>query len=83
MLITVTEDHIRRGRRSSPTSCPLALALREATGRAVNVGVWYVYVQGSKEDIPLPNRAASFRAAFDGGYPGVRPFQFQFEIGEL
>lgn len=69
----ITQDHIARGARGSPESCPLAIMLREATGMQVevldriclyppfNMGVFYT-VWG-------PKHLTRFITAFDDGKP--------------
>ena len=89
MKITVTQDHIDRGKRNDPSNCAICLALRDA-----GVVVEYVtyspdhYTAGiypnnstlDGEAIPLPNVATKFMDYFDSGR-AVRPFTFALNLG--
>jgi len=46
MLIVVTEKHITEGTRRSPSTCPVALALRDAGFGLVRVDSTYIMVDG-------------------------------------
>ena len=39
MLVTVTPDHLREGEQQDAKKCPIALAMKECTGREWHVGV--------------------------------------------
>ena len=66
--VQITADHIRRGVRSSPLSCPAALAIREATGER-----WAVY---PKTILRLRDQASTET------HPGVDDCDLWMETGE-
>jgi hypothetical protein len=77
MLIKVTEDHIENGRRHETCRCPIALAIKEATGcsnvsvgqQSATIGV-YTHI--------LPKEAGDFVRDFDHRKKVV-PFEFELE----
>lgn len=83
MRIKVTQEHIDRSNELackgmvSRESCPLALAIRDATGEAWYVSL-FVAVLGKKA-LFLSELALSFRRKFDSGKP-VNPFEFDLPI---
>lgn len=80
MKIEVTQEHIDKGDRFSPSCCPLALAIKDATGLyGVSVGADYVTRMEPYRFITLPRRAAGFRKAFDRAEK-VKPFTFELDI---
>jgi hypothetical protein len=82
MLIKVTEDHIKNGRRGSACECPVALAIKEATGcQDVRVGTSRLTIKNLGDDCHdflLPEKVFNFIWGFDHGKK-VAPFEF--EIG--
>lgn len=77
MLIDVTADDVRAGRRRHPCLCPVALAARRATGTTVFVTRADILVGPGQHFIrhPLPADLAEHIAAYDR--TGVmRPFTF-------
>lgn len=78
MKITVTEEHIRRGRRRACSACPLALAISEAVGMRMEVGVLSTWCDPAKL-ITLPEEAQEFIDRFDRGRK-VHPFSFELPI---
>ena len=82
--ITASRDHIANGVRNSASNCPLALAVREATGsKAVVVDkAGAIYVEGlacigfDEKDESL---VRLFVQAFDQGL-NVAPFEFSCQI---
>lgn len=88
-LIRVTEDHIAKGNHSSDT-CPLALAIEDATGRHNSVvcdvyfftrttGTIHGFHLGSCPIVNLSRRALRWRRAFDRQEP-VKPFNFYLMV---
>lgn len=79
MIITVSSEHIRLGRRMSCSSCPIAHALIDAGIRAPFVFEtrFSCRVEGVRHWFKLPEAAFDFRWVFD--YWG-KAFPFTFEI---
>lgn len=84
MTVTVTDQHIARGRRGSTDCCPIALALNDAT--EVNGVRWRVtmscleaYRAGLYVGCaPLPDAAVDFARTFD--YHGIAsPLSFDIQ----
>jgi hypothetical protein len=76
MLIKVTEDHIRRGRRQSICKCPIALAIMEAVPtRLLIVGPNVVSIDIG--EFLLPKEAQDFIGDFDFEKKKVSPFEFE------
>jgi len=77
MTIKVTQEHIRNGKRSRSTECPVALAILESTGHYPQVfktGVrlgrdWFYHTKATEE----------FINAFDSDRP-VAPFEFDLPL---
>ena len=84
MIIQVKRKHIRAGDRKSPSFCPVALALREATADPT-IRVEEAYISSEKENGRWPKWAFSprsverFVARHDAGKT-VKPFNFRFEL---
>lgn len=79
MIVHITEAMIRQGRIMACAGCPVALALRQATGQ-----VWIVCEEeaeawGADEVIGLPAEATRFIRRFDAGFP-VHPFEFEIDL---
>lgn len=92
--VKLTPADIRQGRMCSPRLCPVALAIKRATGRTVvSVGAAGVttYWRGKRyhsdgfiSDIrtgsfPLPKKAITFVKRFDAGL-AVAPFSFELDM---
>lgn len=81
IIIEVTEEDIKSGRRHSYSKCPIALAIRRAFARdygvAVGVGSFCVGIDVWK----LSRRAQNFIQNFDEGCP-VKPFSFRIWKGK-
>jgi len=87
MKVNVTQEHIDAGVQSTPSSCPIALAVKEQLGvSSVHVYADYMSVDGRAYH--LPNRAYQFIKRFDSRVKGgwlkrffkwlyVRPFTFE------
>jgi hypothetical protein len=83
MRITVTESHIKRGKRFSKTACPVANAVRARLGRKLNtVSVFggRVYLLDGKRCVDdvfdLPERVAADVVQYDLRTKPMRPFAF-------
>ena len=89
MKIKVTQEHIHNGRRLSPSSCAVALAIAEQTGaKLVTVGknevtLWPNGLATTESihpapyhDARLPNEVGMFIEKFDSEKP-VDPFEFE------
>lgn len=92
--INVTDEHIKKGARSSCSCCPIALAVNELLkdNFRVRIGasqysIWPQYIAiadkdgAAFRDYYINNRCLGFIHMFDLGYP-VKPFSFQLEIPE-
>ncbi len=75
--ITVTAEHIARGRRGNNVYCPIALALQAAGYRVPYVMRRRVRFCGGPE-VPLSRRAQKFIREFDRGSKHAEPFSFLF-----
>ena len=79
--ITVTAEHIARGRRDSCGLCPVALAIADAGLGPAWVDSAHVTLRkrGHWTEVDLPSDVSRFIEAFDGGYDDgtVRPFTFE------
>lgn len=79
MQVRVTADHIKRGKRRSESSCPIALALCEKlqveTQRGTSVGQMHLTVKGVRLLSKVPKKIVQFIEAFDKGSK-VKPFTF-------
>lgn len=74
MKIEVTARDIEKGLPEDKCGCPVALAIRRATG--LEVSVWCsMSVKVGREYIDLPDEAEDFINRFDQGEP-VQPFTF-------
>jgi hypothetical protein len=70
MIIKVTEEHVKNGRRKSRGYCPIALALKDEFGTDCDprVGDWYIFIGTHKEPYYTFNWIAkSFVDRFDAG----------------
>lgn len=79
LTFPITADHIARGKRSDASSCPIALALRDATNSP-----WSYYEGGDRAETDTElfratNRARRFAKDFDRG-EHVQPTRMRFEI---
>ena len=90
MIIEVTEKHIEDGIRKNCEHCPVALAVREATGsRSALVSVYpydeehteiELHIPGDKiRRIRAPKIVDSFASSFDKGIE-VHPFTFELDL---
>jgi hypothetical protein len=78
MIIKVKQKHIRKGIKSSPTSCPIALAVTEHLNKdGLNVDQAGVYKRQTGEQIFTLSRSAQrFIQKFDKTGKG-KPFNFK------
>lgn len=69
IIVTVTVEDIRRGKRDSMESCPIARAVRRVVGRGarVSVSAGAIELAASEERgfYDMPRRATKFVHAFD------------------
>ena len=79
MKVNVTAKHIRKGKRSQPCHCPIALALKEQLHKEVEVGpydMFFLYRKKIAGEAKTPDSAYYFIRAFDKGHK-VKPFTFE------
>lgn len=78
MQIKVTQQHIKKGRRASARSCPIALALNEQVGALAIVGHGSASagVDPNRRHFDLPRAVRRFIYQFDEG-KAVKPFNFR------
>lgn len=86
MLVTVTQQDIDKGRKGSPTECPIALALQRSTGNVWAVSTidavptsTPIMARIANATVALPASARSFVGAFDCGL-NAEPFSFHLEM---
>jgi hypothetical protein len=79
-LVEVLQEDIDSGIRSNCESCPVARAMRRATGKHYRPGLFSVR-KGFDKDIVanLPAEVTNFILAFDQGRT-VQPFWFQIDL---
>lgn len=78
--VSVTETDIMFGKKGSCTQCPIAYAVKRATGRKRNVVVDGQYLtinpdRPCEQEMHLPKKARDFVIKFDSGKK-VKPFKF-------
>lgn len=81
-VIEVTQEDILQGANRDCVNCPIARAVRRATGnKCLRVGKFSIWDQRQvdADGIPLPVVAKKWIAGFDSGYP-VEPFAFEIEV---
>jgi hypothetical protein len=74
VLIEVTSDHIKNGKRLESDCCPIALALKDSGWTYARVGSEWVEVDNLC--FTLPRSAKRFVSSVDSGRP-VKPFRFK------
>jgi len=79
ITVEVTQDDIDHGERGRCQTCPIALALKRATGEAWSVTDVIVYQVGRPEYAWLPARAEGFVHRFDD-CEQVKPFTFKLKV---
>lgn len=81
--VKITQDHIIKGTRASCSNCPVALALRDATGIKWFVSQSYLGTVGcyNNIEVKLPPRVSVFISSFDLGVH-VEPFEFDVQLEE-
>ncbi len=80
MRIHVKTQHIEQGKRGWITQCPIALALRDATGKSYTVTGAYISTRDGSYSIPS-RKCRRFVIEFDAGRP-VKPFYFTFDTAD-
>ena len=83
-IVSVKAKHIKKGRPSRSTSCPVALALKEAGFRRVDVGELDMSVTQPKpgqysRTLPNPRSVTRFVRNFDQ-HKKVKPFNFKLTL---
>jgi hypothetical protein len=81
ITVRVTGTDVRRGLPGDPLRCPVARALRRATGRPWSACRQVLQLHGGGEDrkLPSPEEADTFMFAFDRG-KDVQPFAFALDV---
>ena len=79
MIIKVTQEHIDKGCKLNTLSCPVALAMEEATGDNWSVGSVFFWLESKKKAIPITIKIRYFIEDFDSGKK-VLPFEFELNI---
>jgi hypothetical protein len=79
--INVTQEDIDQGKRTSPTQCAVALAMRRETGNEWVVGEYDMDNFQTNIGVRLPEEARTFIKDFDYGRP-VEPFSFTVDIAD-
>lgn len=82
--IDVTKEDIDNGQRGQCNTCPIALAIKRATGAACFVDKFSVSIWRDGEPCAIravytPLEVSTFVKSFDKGY-AVRPFSFSAEF---
>ena len=77
MVVRVLKRHIDKGAVDNCNRCPIALAIRERSGKSVSVRAYDVSV--GDDEYVLPETASNFIFAFDSG-KAVRPFKFTINV---
>lgn len=82
MRIEVTKKHIRIGYRGSPSLCPVARALQDATGESwmVNGCAFRRDAAGERHEVPLSYGVLRTIDRYDGTGK-MDPFEFEFTEG--
>lgn len=84
VLISVTEDDIKNGKRMDSKFCPIALACKrtEMFGEhGVRVDHFKLFKRGSCLKYRLPFVAKAFIHRFDAGR-NVEPFEFEVDLNQ-
>lgn len=79
ITVEVRWDHIQRGATRNIRACPVALALKDATGTAWTVSQHSLYEVGSLSYRAAPRSVHDFVVLFDTGTP-VQPFSFEIAL---
>ncbi len=82
MKITVTAEHIAKGSRMMCDTCPIALAIKAATG-TVSVNVYTTFIESQWGALEHTSATRDFLQRFDRwGPPAVFPFTFDLPLPE-
>ena len=85
MQIHVTQDHIDRGVPHCPGFCPIAIALRNATGKIWHIGITIAHIWTGGQTVEtickLNEEAQMFVKRFDTDV-NQQPFSFEFDHEE-
>jgi len=94
MIIQVKKKHIKAGKRANCRRCPIAMAVREATGfKGVVVGshiytnihkdhIWFNQLGSKSARYKMTQACLKFIRLFDAGQP-VKPFSFRLIKAEI
>ncbi len=83
MKIKLTQSHIDAGVKGDCGSCPVALAVMEATGaKEAGVAGGSMWIEGYRLITSTPAAIRDFIDAFDAGRP-VEPFEFDIELERI
>ncbi len=88
MIVKVTEQHIKKGRKNNCYSCPVALALKEArpdVSWVVDEGHIHhsqlTALHGTVRGyIVMPPAVKKFVCEFDTGFQNLAPFEFELGL---
>lgn len=80
--IKVTEEHIDKGNQADCYSCPIALALKEASQELGTPEVCGYMVYWPKKIGTLPHKAREFIRKFDKDRT-AQPFEFEIDIEDF
>jgi hypothetical protein len=78
ILVRVTKDDIKRGKREDMQACPIARSLKRLGKRQVEVAIFGGISWGTNGYAKCPKEAKKFIRAFDRGRK-VEPFKFYLE----
>jgi hypothetical protein len=82
MIITITEEHIKRGIRGSVKCCPVALAIAKKIPQGLvgigNIAV-HLSIEGTPRHVSLPLTTINAINQFDVGL-GMVPFSFELPL---
>jgi len=78
MIVSVSQEDIRKGIRRSAIACPIANSLRRTGFKFKGVDSQSVFLQRGKV-VPLPHNARHFIRNFDLALP-AKPFSFDLPI---
>lgn len=84
MLINITQQHIKNGKRKQSDRCPAALAIKEKLypGVHVSVGLPHIFFTteyGPIYTVPQPVAMSDWVSQYDG-WGKVEPAQFEIDV---
>lgn len=78
LKVDVTTEHISKGSRSAPTSCPISLVLADM-GFSNYVWDYEIEIESTGGKYSMPTNAIGFIQDFDAEFP-VDPFSFELDM---